>query len=133
MEFTRDTGKIIGEFYRDEHGSIYERLADGTVAFGDVARGLCGQQSQYASFYVEGKVKGYPALGSGLRFSGDPMDYHDLGIHPDDVEEFVVRMNAYSAVMSLEVPDREAGRRRATQLEIELGRRYLKLSLGIEV
>lgn len=65
------------------------------VKFGEIARGRLGQQCQYASRYVDGKIEGYPNLGEGLRFKGDPGDYHSLEIHREDVEEFVRRVEEY--------------------------------------
>lgn len=65
------------------------------VNFGDVAVDRCGEQCQYVSRYVDGRISGYPALGEGLRFEGDPKDYHDLKIHRDDVSEFVRRYKDY--------------------------------------
>lgn len=67
----------------------------GFVDFGDVAIGLLNQQSQYASRYVNGALEGYPNLGEGLQFKGDPADYHDLKIHKDAIDEFVMRVNSY--------------------------------------
>jgi hypothetical protein len=61
------------------------------VNFGDLAREQLGEQAQYASRYIDGRIPGYPNLGHGLRFEGDPADYHDVRIHRDDVEEFVRR------------------------------------------
>jgi hypothetical protein len=60
------------------------------VRFGDIARGRLGEQAQYASRYIDGRLD-YPNLGKGLRFEGDPSDYHDVRIHKADVEEFVRR------------------------------------------
>ena len=54
----------------------------------------CGEQAQYVSRYVGGR-HGSPNLGEGLRFLGDPTDYHFLLIHEDDVEEFARRVDAY--------------------------------------
>lgn len=65
----------------------------GWVRFGDVARDRCGEQAQYASRYIDGR-DGYPHLGAGLRFRGDPRDYHFILIHADDVEEWVRRWQA---------------------------------------
>lgn len=65
------------------------------IDFGDVARERCGDQCQYVSRYVDGKLPGYPVLGQGLRFEGSTRDYHDLKIHRDDVEEFVRRYKTY--------------------------------------
>jgi hypothetical protein len=65
------------------------------VHFGDVALRQCGEQCQYVSRYVDGRIAGYPNLGKGLRFIGKPSDYHDLRIHKDDVEEFVRRYKAH--------------------------------------
>jgi hypothetical protein len=82
-----------------KHESYEEREArlerEGFVNFGDVARGLLGQQSQYASRYVDGKIDDYPNLGEGLRFDGLAYDYHALAIHKDDVDEFVKRVKEY--------------------------------------
>lgn len=63
------------------------------VNFGDVAVERCREQCQYASRAVDGR-HGYPNLGQGLRFIGDPRDYHSLLIHDDDVETFVARWNS---------------------------------------
>ena len=68
---------------------------NGFVNFGDVARSLLNQQSQYASRYVDGQLDGRPNLGKDLRFEGSPMDYHDLKIHKDDIQEFVDRVKQY--------------------------------------
>lgn len=62
------------------------------VSFGDVSRGQLDMQCQYGSRYIEGKIPGYPNLGVGLRFRGDPGDYHSVQIHKDDVDEFVKRV-----------------------------------------
>lgn len=69
--------------------------------FGHVARERCQQQCQYASRYInqDGRwlERGYPQLGQGLRFLNlDTGSYHDILIHRDDVETFVVRYNAYT-------------------------------------
>lgn len=66
---------------------------DEFVSFGDVARGQLDQQCQYASRWVGGR-HGWPDLSAGLRFDGDPVDYHSLRIHRDDVAEFVARARA---------------------------------------
>ncbi len=70
----------------------------GYVGFGEAARKI-GIQSQYASRYVQGdsdhaNCGSDPNLGRELRFVGDPGDYHDLLIHGDDVDEFVIRVKA---------------------------------------
>jgi len=64
------------------------------VNFGDVARKRLNEQCQYVSRYVGGR-HGSPDLGGGLRFQGDPTDYHDLLIHRDDVDEFVRRVEVH--------------------------------------
>lgn len=61
------------------------------VSFGDVARDRLGEQCQYASHYVRPFRPNLPDLGAGLRFQGDPGEYHSLMIHRDDVEEFIRR------------------------------------------
>lgn len=68
--------------------------ADGFVRFGKIAIEQCGEQCQYASRAIDG-VHGAPNLGEGLRFKGDPRDYHNVRIHKDDVAEFVRRYKAY--------------------------------------
>lgn len=71
----------------------------GYSPFGDFCRGRLGQQSQYGSRYIDGRLEGYPALGEGLRFSNgigyngemqeaDPRDYHTVRIYRDDMDEF---------------------------------------------
>lgn len=78
---------------------------DGFVGFGDVARSRCKQQCQYVSRYV-------PNLGEGLRFRGEPSDYHFLEIHKDDVNEFVRRYkNQRKAILAGRpfVPDWKVG------------------------
>ena len=70
-------------------GVKFECDKDGYVNFGEVARRLLNQQSQYASRYMDGALDEYPNLGHGLRFQGEPLDYHSLKIHKDDIEQFV--------------------------------------------
>ena len=73
----------------------YEADEDGFVRFGDVASGELRQQAQYASRYIDGKMEEYPNLGGGLRFKGDPSDYHTIRIHKDDIEEFVRKVTEH--------------------------------------
>lgn len=76
---------------------IHPDYHDGGYAmFGDVARKQIGQQSQYASRYIDGTLEGYPALGEGLRFKGDPKSYHSVRIHRDDIPEFVRRYREHT-------------------------------------
>lgn len=69
-------------------------MSDGLVLLGDVARKRLGMQCQYASRYVDGR-HGSPNLGAGLRFEGNPADYHALRIAEGDVEEFVRRVQEH--------------------------------------
>lgn len=69
---------------------MYEVDADGYLNFGDISRGELGMQSQYGSRFVSGFDR--PKLSEGLRFLGDPNDYHELRIHKDDAEEFIRRV-----------------------------------------
>lgn len=81
-----DAGRAEGENYLVSVG-----LAPfGWARFGDVARDRCGEQAQYASRAIDGRL-GYPHLGEGLRFRGDASNYHAVLIHADDVETFVTR------------------------------------------
>lgn len=70
-----------------------------------MARDRCGEQAQYGSRYIDGRL-GYPALGAGLRFRAlypkadgsrvvDTSSYHQIQIHRDDVETFVARWFAH--------------------------------------
>lgn len=78
---------------------------DGFSPFGDFCRGRLGQQCQYGSRYIDGKLEGYPNLGEGLRFNNgkrwgrvrelDTSDYHFIRIHRDDMDEFERRYRAY--------------------------------------
>ena len=68
---------------------------DDYVPFGGVAIEQCGEQCQYVSRYIQPHGPGAPDLGEGLRFRGDPRDYHDLWIHKDDVTEFVRRYKVH--------------------------------------
>lgn len=70
------------------------------VDFGDVSRQQLGEQCQYGSRYIDGRIDGYPNLGHGLRFKGYDSNgrinnYHDMKIHRDDVAEFVRRVKLY--------------------------------------
>ncbi len=61
------------------------------VCFGDLSRNEMGQQCQYGSRYVHGRIDGYPNLAEGLRVEGNPFDYHSLRIHVDDIPVFIQR------------------------------------------
>lgn len=73
----------------------YEIDEDGYVEFGDIALSEMEMQSQYASRYTDGTMKGYPNLGEGLRFKGSVSDYHFMKIHNEDIEEFLRRFKEY--------------------------------------
>ncbi len=64
---------------------------EGYVTLRYPAELLGGYPLQYLARYTEGTLD-YPDLGEGLRFEGDPSNYHDMRIHLDDVKEFVRRM-----------------------------------------
>jgi hypothetical protein len=64
------------------------------VDFGDHVRNAGLGQCQYVSRYVGGR-HGYPDFGEGLRFQGDPIDYHFLEIHKDDVDTFIERVKEH--------------------------------------
>lgn len=64
------------------------------VDFGDRVRNAGLGQCQYVSRYVGGR-HGSPDLSDGLRFEGDPSDYHFLRIHKDDVDTFIQRVKDY--------------------------------------
>ena len=61
------------------------------VNFGDIARSRLNMQSQYASYYVDGRFDKKQNLGKGLHFIGDTRNYHELLIYKNDVDEFVRR------------------------------------------
>lgn len=69
---------------------------EGYSPFGDYCRSRLGQQCQYGSRYIDGRLEGYPALGEGLRFKNlGNGDYHSIRIHRDDMDEFERRYRAY--------------------------------------
>lgn len=82
--------------YIDSDGEekVFETDENGYVDFGDISRTLLGQQSQYVSRYVDGKMEGYPKLGEGLQFKGDSEDYFSMKIHKNNVMEFIKRYKA---------------------------------------
>ncbi len=87
MKWTSDLARLIGGL-----APPLKMEDKDYVNFGDVARGRLHQQCQYASRYINGEIEGYPNLGEGLRFKGNPLtDYHSVLIHKDDVEEFIAR------------------------------------------
>lgn len=57
----------------------------------EIAHSRLNEQCQYISWYIDGR-NGYPNLGIGLRFEGDPRRYHEIKIHRDDVGEFIRRI-----------------------------------------
>ncbi len=90
----------------DSEGNVYGLREDGFINFGDVALNLLGQQCQYASRYIDPSFHNHPEesrrkpnLAVGLRVDTDSTggNYHEFGIHPDDVDEFVARYNAYQS------------------------------------
>lgn len=79
---------------------------DGYSPFGDFCRSRLGQQCQYGSRYIDGRLEGYPNLGKDLRFNNgkgfngetrplDATDYHAVRIHRDDMDEFERRYKAF--------------------------------------
>jgi hypothetical protein len=86
---------------------IHPEFNDGGYSsFGDFCRSRLGQQCQYGSRYIDGRLEGYPNLGEGLRFNNgkgyngqtrdlDASDYHSVRIHRDDMDEFERRYKAY--------------------------------------
>ncbi len=123
MRFERDE-----EHYKplvDANGMHYDEMAEGTINFGDVARHLLKQQAQYASRYIEGK-HGSPKLGKGLRFSDLESDYHSIGIHPDDIEEFIRRYESYRGYSTGYVSSPEGDVVELDEAALEILHNYLK-------
>lgn len=69
------------------------------VDFGQHVRDANLGQCQYVSRYVGGR-HGSPDLSEGLRFEGDPTDYHFLRIHKDDVATFIERVRDYRLTLN---------------------------------
>ena len=95
-------GIVVDVESEDEDGLVkrhdvhLECTGQDYVKFGDiVAHGHLDGQTQYISRYIDGKIDGWPNLGEGLRFKGDPGNYHDVTIHKDDVDEFVRRVREH--------------------------------------
>src|SRR5579864_7293286 len=113
----------------DAEGNYYGEKLDGYISFGDVARNLMGKQCQYGSRYILGEPDSYPSLGQGLRFNGldDPGgNYHTIGIHPQDIEEFIRRYYAYMAFMNGSVEDTSGNYVQLDQQDFEVLGKYLE-------
>ncbi len=96
MKFERDDLFTLSPLV-DDQGRHYSEKPDGHIDFGDVSRTFLGKQCQYGSDYINGTPE-KPNLGAGLRFNGDLVNnYHSIGIHPEDIEEFVYRYYGYLA------------------------------------
>ena len=66
------------------------------VNFGDEWSKRVGSPTQYGERYILGEIEGWPNLGKGLKFKGDPVNgYYSVKIHKDDIEEFFRRYNQY--------------------------------------
>ena len=127
MEFTRYEKSGSGPLV-DAKGRVYSEADNGFIHFGDVANHLMeGDQTQYASRYVQGSTPGYPNLGNGLRFNGDVRDYHSLGIHPEDIEEFVHRVYAYRAYKHGYVTDDQGNYYQLEEADKEQLREHLEI------
>lgn len=124
MKFERDNQLHFAPLV-DEKGYHYGERPEGYIQFGSVAGNLMNKQTQYASYCIDGVVAGYPKLGDGLRFSGNPANYHSLGIHPDDIDEFMRRFHAYRAYDSGLVKDDEGLVYPLSQADKEVLKRYL--------
>jgi len=76
---------------------IHPEFNDGGYSpFGDFSRSRLGEQCQYGSRYITGRIEGFPSLGEGLRFlNAERSDYHSIRIHRDDMDEFERRYRAY--------------------------------------
>lgn len=64
------------------------------IRLGEIAYDRLHMQTQYAARYIRGRGT-EPGFGQGLRFEGDPADYHDVYVHKDDLEEFVTRVTEH--------------------------------------
>lgn len=99
QEPTMMNGVVLCDIIHEEFND------DGYSPFGDFCRSRLGQQCQYGSRYIDGRLEGYPALGEGLRFNNgkpwgktrelDASDYHAVKIHRDDMDEFERRYKAF--------------------------------------
>ncbi|MFZ3482086.1 hypothetical protein [Sphingomonas sp. 3-13AW] len=90
-EYGQTAGHLVRIIHPEFHDGGYSR-------FGNFSRQRLGQQCQYGSRYIDGKIEGYPDLGRGLRFQNmDRSDYHSIRIHRDDMDEFERRYRAYHA------------------------------------
>lgn len=99
----KQTGKSVegGGRYVNEHGRSFNILPDGSIRFKDVSKLLMGKECEYGTRFIAGEPDGYPILGAGLSITNlDPSNNHEIGIHPDDVEEFIYRFYAWDACQS---------------------------------
>lgn len=96
MELQPDTASP--EIVIDEEGRHYHLLEDGYVNFKDVSHHFFPTGDiKYRIWDITGEVSGHPKLGQGLRFSGLEDRYYNVGIHPEDLGEFVQRRAAWDA------------------------------------
>jgi hypothetical protein len=130
VEINRLDGDPYCDFV-DERGHKFEEYPEGSNCIGmsAIAGYFLGQQSQYASRFVDGILPEYPNLGEGLRYEGSSRDYHFMSIHFEDIDEFVKRVVAFRAVKygwtAELVSDGHFRRRSATNDEITVARDFL--------
>lgn len=114
--------------WMDHGGRLYGERDEGFISFSDVSSNLLGMEGQYGSRYIVGDLEGYPALGRGLRFNGlntTGYTHHAIGIHPDDIEEFRRRLEAYRAYERGSVEDKDGERIELNEAALQTLRTYL--------
>lgn len=124
MKFER-AGKSPFYPFLDHKGREYGEK-DGYIDFGDISIHHLQKPGKAGAKYIGGKIKDFPRLGKGLRFSGNGKDYYTIGIHPEDAGEFVRRFHAYEAFTTGRVEDDKTNEYKLNEADLDVLHRYLQ-------
>lgn len=100
----------------------YATDPDGYVGLPSCSYGELGRSMDAVLPYINGRERdGHPALGKGLRISGDPKFFpHDAAIHIDDLGEFTGRVRVFEQLRDGFVREEDEQVRPMTQDEIDV-------------
>ncbi len=123
MNFERDPSLHFTPLV-DEKGRRFGEMADGYVNFGDVSMIFLEKPTKAGARFIDGI--GQPKLGKGLRFNGDRSNYNSIGVHPEDVDEFVRRYYAYHAFTDKYIISDEENEHELNEADLDVLHRYLQ-------